>query len=135
LASLHALKEMDASSRELKELDAAEALALREPLLKKALSWTREALGADRKTFVGEVFKDLAEHRMALWQAEVKNKINWELFDCGIEAYTRFTVEELAKAAGDAALLSTAPRGAETTRFAQEAVRVQLAKKHDQQIL
>jgi Cu(I)/Ag(I) efflux system membrane protein CusA/SilA len=138
LATLGALKEKDATTSELKELDAAAALGLRESLPRMVLSQTAEFLGAGRKTLVGVVFKALDERRMALWRAQVKQNINWELFDFGMETYTWLALEELAKGAQrvkydeDRNLLEAAPQGVETAGFAEAAVNAQLAKKPDQ---
>src|SRR5262249_39405070 len=107
-ATLHALKEKDAKTAGGKELDAPGALALRESLPEQAFHRTAEFLGAERRTLASEVFKALEKRRMDLWRAEVKNKINWELFDYGTESYTWFALEELAKGAQDAGLVSAA---------------------------
>src|SRR5262249_10025931 len=57
LAALGALKEKTTGGE--KELDAAAALALRESVPQMVVSRTSEALGAQRKTFAGEVLKAL----------------------------------------------------------------------------
>jgi copper/silver efflux system protein len=76
---------------------------------------------------------------MALWRARVK-KINWELFDEGMDTYTWLALEELARAAqmmkdGRGNLLEEAPRGAETARLAADSVEAQrdLGKKRDRE--
>ncbi|MFO0842262.1 MAG: efflux RND transporter permease subunit [Gemmataceae bacterium] len=112
------------------ELDAAGALALHESPPRAVLSRAAEALGGERKTFAGEVFKALEGRRMDLWRAQVKKKINWELFDQGMDAYTWLALEELAKGALAAKdengnLLDGAPRGAATARLADDAVKTQ----------
>jgi Cu(I)/Ag(I) efflux system membrane protein CusA/SilA len=141
LATLGALKEKDSATGQLKDVDAASALALHEPLLQMLLSRTAEALGGQRKSFVGEVFKALEDHRTALWQAQIKEEINWELYDFGMEAYTWYALQELAKAAlvkdnaaqgtEDWRPTSGALHGAECAKFAEEAIKVQLGKAHD----
>src|SRR5205823_5388773 len=45
--------------------------------------------------------------------------------------YTWLALEELVKGARDVALLGGAPRGRESERFAEEAVKAQLGKEHD----
>src|SRR5262249_30193047 len=69
--------------------------------------------------------------RETLWAEQIKNVINWELHDRGIEAYTWFVIEELARTARGQGLTNGAPRGAETERLATEAIRAQLGKSHD----
>ncbi len=122
LAALGALKQKDGGS--LKDVDAAAALALHESLPQKLVNRAAEALGAERKTFAGEVLKALEAHRMELWHARVK-KINWELFDQGTESYTWLALEELARGAKGLLLLGDAPHGEETARFVEEAVKAQ----------
>src|SRR5207302_143532 len=78
--------------------DAAGALALRESSLPRFLHQAAELLGAEHRTFAGEVLKIVEEKRTALWRERVE-KVNWELFDRGVEAYTWFVLEELANPA------------------------------------
>ena len=54
-----------------------------------------------------------------LWRAQVHEKINWELFDRGVEAFTWAALEELARAARSDFLLSGARDGAEFARFVE----------------
>src|SRR5262249_14057329 len=89
-ATLNGLKQEDG-----KAVDVAEALAMRESLPQQVINRTTEFFGAERPTLDGEVFKALTEKRLALWRAQVKQKINWELFDRGMETYTWFALEEL----------------------------------------
>jgi Cu(I)/Ag(I) efflux system membrane protein CusA/SilA len=110
--------------------DPAAALALKESLLPKILHQSAELLGGERRTFAGEVLKAVDDKRTALWGERVE-KVNWELFDRGVEAYTWFVLEELAKGAGTIALVGGAEHGADTKRFAEEAVKAQLGKEHD----
>src|SRR5207302_11262866 len=57
LATLGALKQKDSSPGQLNDVDAASALALHEALPQMLLNRTAEALGSERKSFTGEVFK------------------------------------------------------------------------------
>jgi Cu(I)/Ag(I) efflux system membrane protein CusA/SilA len=110
--------------------DAAGALSVKESLPRRVLHQTAEFVGMERKTFAGEVLEAVAARRAALWRERVR-KVNWELFDRGVEAYTWLSLEECVKGASDVALLGGAPRGAESERFAAEAVKAQLGKAHD----
>jgi Cu(I)/Ag(I) efflux system membrane protein CusA/SilA len=121
LATLEALKATDPETGQLRELDPAAALALHEPWPEALLHRTAEALGAGRRSFAGEVLQAAEEHRTALWRKQVKEKINWELFDQGTDSYTWYTLEELAKGAQRLGLLERAPHGAETARLVEDA--------------
>jgi Cu(I)/Ag(I) efflux system membrane protein CusA/SilA len=121
-----------AVARHLKAVGAideeAGALALKEKSLPAAVAFLSELLGADPKTFAGEVLKAVEARRMAVWRERVE-KVDWELFDWGVEAYTWLALEEVAKGAGDIGLVDGAPHGAETKQFSAAAVRAQLAKR------
>jgi Cu(I)/Ag(I) efflux system membrane protein CusA/SilA len=104
--------------------DPAAALTFREPLLPGLWHGIAEQFGAEPRTFAGEVLRAVSNRRMTLWRERV-TKVNWELFDRGTAVYTWLVMEELAKAAKEAALLGRAPRGAESERFADAAVEAQ----------
>jgi Cu(I)/Ag(I) efflux system membrane protein CusA/SilA len=108
--------------------DEAGALALKEKGLPAAVSFVSELLGADSRTFAGEILKAVQARRMAVWRERVE-KVDWELFDWGVEAYTWLALEEVAKGAADASLVDGAPKGAETKQFTAAAVRAQLGKR------
>src|SRR5205807_7658799 len=110
--------------------DPVAALAIKDSLLGNVVNQTVELFGAERKTFAGAVLQASSARRAALWRERV-GKINWELFDRGVEAYTWLALEELAKGAGNIALLSGAQHGAETEHFSREAVKAQLGGVHD----
>jgi Cu(I)/Ag(I) efflux system membrane protein CusA/SilA len=112
--------------------DAAGVLSLKESLYLQALHLPAEFLGAERKTFAGEVLEAVKAQRTALWRERVK-KVDWELFDRGVDAFTWLALEEAIKGAKDVALLGGAHRGADSKRFAEEAVKAQLGKDHDRQ--
>ena len=107
--------------------DPVGALTLAEGRLARFLGKASEALGGDRKTFADEVLRAVTDRRAELWRERVK-QVNWELLDRGVEAYTWLALEELAKAADNAALVGGASRGAETERFAAAATQAQLGK-------
>jgi Cu(I)/Ag(I) efflux system membrane protein CusA/SilA len=107
--------------------DPTGVLALKQPFLPGLWSQAAEALGAESKTFAGEVLKAVTARQKELWREHV-HEVNWELFDRGTEAYTWLALEEVAKAAQAAGLLAEAPHGAECERFAEAAARAQLGK-------
>jgi Cu(I)/Ag(I) efflux system membrane protein CusA/SilA len=135
LAALRALKEFDSAKGEWKDLEPSDALALREPLPRTLFNAAAESLGAEPKTFAGEVLHAVKAHRMALWQDYVHQKVNWELFDRGVEAFTWNALEEVAKEARDHKLLIAAPHGTELEKFVQQAARAQHGKSTDPKVL
>jgi Cu(I)/Ag(I) efflux system membrane protein CusA/SilA len=110
--------------------DPVTALTIKESLPRQALRQTADFLGMERKTFAGEVLDAVKARRTALWREGVK-KVDWELFDQAVQGYTWLALEELVKAGNDVALLGGARRGAESVRFADEAVKAELHKEHD----
>ncbi|MCI0460923.1 MAG: efflux RND transporter permease subunit, partial [Gemmataceae bacterium] len=135
LAALGALKKYDPETGALKEVEPAAALVLKEPVLQMVLTKTAESLGAEPKTFEGEVLKSLKEHLPALWKERISKRINWELLDRGVEAFTWAALEEFAKGAKGQDLLSGAPHGAEYRRFAEAAAKARAGKDYDPQAL
>ena len=125
LVTLGALKDKG------KPLTAADALAVRESLPQALLSGLGDLLGTERKTFAEEVFQALEKRRLELWREQVKKRINWELFDTGMDTYTWLALEELAKEAEKTrdhdgrSLLDGAARGAETARLTEDAVKAE----------
>lgn len=89
-----------------------------------------EGLGVGRRTFAGELLRAVSDCRSALWNERVR-EINWELFDQGIEAYTQYALEELARAAVAAKLVDGAPRGPALEQFAAATVQAQLGHDFD----
>ncbi len=65
-----------------------------------------------------------------MWHEQVQ-KIDWELFDRGVEAYTWYALEEVAKAAVKAGLAANAKNGSQTEAFSVSAIDVQLGKPYD----
>jgi Cu(I)/Ag(I) efflux system membrane protein CusA/SilA len=112
--------------------DPARALSLHGSRIQQLYYQTADFLGMELKTFAGEVLQAVSAKRTSLWRERVKT-IDWELFDRGVEAYTWLAIEELAKAANNIALLTGAPRGPESERFAGAALKAQLGKDADLQ--
>jgi Cu(I)/Ag(I) efflux system membrane protein CusA/SilA len=116
-------------------VEPSSALELHESLPRKILSVAAEALGAGRRTFAAEALQALEKHRSELWVERIHKKINWELFDRGVEAFTWAALEELGRAARGHGLLDGAPRGREYERFVKEATRAANGKPHDAKAL
>src|SRR5258708_27153807 len=87
-----------------------------------------EALGAEHKSFAGELPHAVTEHRSALWSERV-HEINHELFDRGTEAFTEYALEEAAKAGVGAKLTEDAAQGAILERYSAAAVQRQLGRE------
>lgn len=111
-------------------LKAGDALAVKEGIFGRSWSLLGEFLGGSPKTFAGEVLAATEAQRQALWRERV-HKINGELFDRGIEAYTWYAIQESVKSAKDIRLLADSAKGDAAGRFTTEAIRAQLNKAHD----
>jgi copper/silver efflux system protein len=139
LAKHSALEDVNRLSRDvalrLKEMGALDdpvaALAIKESFLANLLTQMKEGLGAEPKTFGGEVLDAVSEKRSALWRERV-HKVNGELLDRGTFLYTGLALEEVAKAGKQLALLGDAAHGAEAERFAEEATKAQLGKEREE---
>jgi Cu/Ag efflux pump CusA len=102
-------------------VEPSAALAVKESALREALAQAGGLLGVRRPTFAEAVHADLSARRLSLWRERVNTKINWELFDRGMEAFTWYALVELGKGVRKRGLLEAAPSGAVATRFVEEA--------------
>jgi Cu(I)/Ag(I) efflux system membrane protein CusA/SilA len=102
-------------------VEPSAALAVKESVLREGLAQVAGVLGARRPTFAGAVHTALNAHRLALWRERVATRINWELFDRGVEAYTWAALVEVGKGARKRGLLDGATYGSACDRFIQEA--------------
>ncbi len=96
----------------------------------KLISFAMELAGPGRQTFADRLLHAIEQERTRVWQQRVR-RIDWELFDRGVEVYTWYALEEVAKAATKSGLVADAKHGQETTAFAAAAVNVQLGKPYD----
>jgi Cu(I)/Ag(I) efflux system membrane protein CusA/SilA len=108
----------------------ADALQLRESPLAGIVSTVGQTLGARRKTLATKLLSSIVDKREDLWREQVR-KINWELFDRGVESFTWYALEEIARGGQQVSLLAKAPRGKEAERLAAAALDVQLGKPAD----
>jgi Cu(I)/Ag(I) efflux system membrane protein CusA/SilA len=111
------------ADRKVLKTEPAEALAVKENPAQAVLSNVGAFVGLPRKTFTGEVLRAVSDRRTTLWAAFIDQKLNWELFDRGIEAFTWSALEEVAKSAQGRGLLAAAPHGDDCSRFIEEAAR------------
>jgi Cu(I)/Ag(I) efflux system membrane protein CusA/SilA len=103
--------------------------------LDKIVRAVKETWGAKAKTLAGEVFDAVVKRRSALWEEQIHKKINWELFDRGLEAFTWAALDEIGRAARDHTLLGDASRGNEFAAFVEHASRARNGKPHDAALL
>jgi Cu/Ag efflux pump CusA len=113
----------------------AEALALKQSPLPTVVAAVAEAVGVERKTFASEVLKTVLKRRETLWAEQIHEKINWELFDRGVETFTGAALEEISRAAKGRALLGDAPHGKEYVAFSEQAIRARYGKPYDAKLL
>ncbi|MGQ0634816.1 MAG: efflux RND transporter permease subunit [Planctomycetaceae bacterium] len=111
--------------------DVVAALHWQGSIIERTGQQLLEAFGFRHRTFGDILLDQVAQQRLALWRARAR-EVNWELFDFGIEAYTAYALEEVARAATAAKLSHDAPRGAELERFSREALRAQIGSVPDQ---
>lgn len=110
--------------------DPAAATELRETGFAGLKSAIRSAVSGSADTLAGVVTRATEERREALWR-ERAEKVNWELFDRGTEAFTWYAIDEVVAAGGTVGLLGGASKKAESERFAAESIKVRLGKPHD----
>jgi Cu/Ag efflux pump CusA len=135
LVALRALKEQDPATGAWKELEPADALALRGSFVARLTGGVAEALGSRPRTFAGEVLKAVQAHRAALWHDYIHQQVNWELFDRGVEAFTWAALEEAAREAKEHKFLGGAVHGSELERFAEQAALARQGKAADARAL
>jgi Cu(I)/Ag(I) efflux system membrane protein CusA/SilA len=116
-------------------VDTSAALAVKGNFAQTALDWTAEALGAGRKSFAAKVLQELKARRLRLWQERVERKINWEIFDRGVETFTWAALEEVGREATKRNLVDGASSGVEYRRFLDEAAKADRAEPYDAQAL
>ncbi len=95
----------------------AQALVVKENPVQAAATAVAEAAGLGQQTFASEVLRAVQEKREALWTEFVGSKLNWELFDRGVEAFTWAALEEVGTSARGRGLLGDAPKGDDYARF------------------
>src|ERR1019366_5453378 len=87
------------------------------------------------KTFAGEVLRTVQEKRDALWTEFVQGKLDWELFDRGVEAFTWSALEEVGKSARLSGLLADAPHGDDYASFLDQSALAPGGKNYDEAAL
>jgi Cu(I)/Ag(I) efflux system membrane protein CusA/SilA len=111
--------------------DAVRAMELKSTWFGDTRDVIFETLGRPRPTLTTEMLRRVQQRYNDLWHEHVR-RVNYELFDHGIESYTWYALEEVARAAKGQSLLDGAPHGTETLRFAEASVLSQLTEIGDQ---
>jgi Cu(I)/Ag(I) efflux system membrane protein CusA/SilA len=91
--AIAAVLEQDGAIREV-----AAALQAESSLWSGLRTGVLELFGAETPTFAGQLLEAIAAERDRAWQAGVR-RVDWELFDHGVVAYTQYAIEEIAKLA------------------------------------
>lgn len=104
--------------------NSVQALELKPGFIGQALAIIGESFGKTRDTLPDDMLQRVIRHHADLWYENVR-KVNWELFDRGIEAFTSYALEELARVAKQHELTASAPKGAETEAFVEASLQSQ----------
>jgi Cu(I)/Ag(I) efflux system membrane protein CusA/SilA len=115
--------------------EPAQALVVKENPVLTAAAAVSQFVEAARRTFAGEVLKAVQEKREALWAEFVQKKLNGELFDRGVEAFTWAALEEVGESARGRGLLGDAPHGTDYARFLDQSALAADGKNHDEAAL
>jgi Cu(I)/Ag(I) efflux system membrane protein CusA/SilA len=128
LAALRALKERDTATGGLQDVDPAAGLELRNSPLLNVFGVVVEALGSRPLGFAEQVLGAVSAQRQRLWQTYIRQKVNWELFDRGVETFTWDALEVIGQEARKRKVLDSAPHGDDYARFVEQAA---LARKKE----
>ncbi|HEY4260520.1 MAG TPA: efflux RND transporter permease subunit [Schlesneria sp.] len=110
--------------------NSVQAMELRPGLTGRAADAVVEAFGGTRETLPGKMLRLVTRQHAELWRVHVR-EVNWKLFDQGVEAYSSFALEELARSARQQELTTSAPKGAETDNFVAASIQSQLGQTPD----
>ncbi len=123
------------SDRHVLKSEPALALVIKENPVETVVTAVAESAGLGKKTFAGEVLRTVQEKRDALWTGFVQGKLDWELFDRGVEAFTWWALEEVGKSARLSGLLADAPHGDDYARFLDQSALASGGKDYDEAAL
>jgi len=105
--------------------DSVQAQELHQAFWSRMWSAAKEFVGLERTTLPEDILTDVVDHRHRLWLEQVR-QTNWDLFDHGVQAFTWYALEELARAAQQQGLTASVANGKDTERFAKFATESQL---------
>jgi copper/silver efflux system protein len=98
--------------------DLVGAMELKEQGFARLWTFAVEAFGGEHKPLTEKLFKRIERQRLGFWRDAVA-RIDWELFDRGIESYSRHAFEELARAARDQSLLAQSDVGKKLAKLGE----------------
>ena len=114
--------------------DEIAALELHPTWGQAAARAVHDLFSSESTTLTSTLVDQLNHFLDAQWR-EAVHRINWELFDQGVEAFTWYALEESAKAAQTQNLTAAAKQGTSLDRFAEQALRGQLGELPDAGVL
>ena len=90
-----------------------------------------DAIGRPRQTLVDLILGAVEQKHTELWNDHVR-LVNYELFDQGVESYTWYAIEEIARVAKGQSMLGDAIRRNETEALAEHSLQSQLSQAGDE---
>ena len=111
-------------------MNAGQALELKPGVVGQVIAVVGETFGRTRATLPDEMLQRVIRQHADLWHEHVR-RVNWTLFDQGIEAYTLFALEELARVAKQQGLTSSAEKGGDTEAFVEASLQSQWGNQPD----
>ena len=110
--------------------NSVQALELKPGAVGQVIAVVGETFGRTRATLPDEMLQRVIRHHAELWHEHVR-RVNWTLFDQGIEAFTLYALEELARVAKQQGLTLSAEKGAETDAFVEASLQSQWGNAPD----
>ena len=110
--------------------DEARALEPNGSWLRTLASGAAELLGGERRDFASDLLAAVERRRDEAWRERVQ-RVNWELFDRGAEAYCWYALQEVVAAAERAGAVAEAQHAEASEAFAAAALAGQLGKPVD----
>lgn len=104
--------------------DIALALERKVHPLNRGMTLISEALGNAPITFADALLQQVVAQHAELWREHVR-KVNWELFDRGVDTLTTYVIEELARAAQQQGLTSSAEHEADMAALVEASLQSQ----------
>ncbi|HEX4070072.1 MAG TPA: efflux RND transporter permease subunit [Planctomycetaceae bacterium] len=98
--------------------DLVGAMELKEQGFARLWTLAVETFGGEHKPLTEKLLKRIERQRLGFWRDAVA-RIDWELFDRGVESYCRHALEELARAAQVQSLLARNDVGQKLAKLAE----------------
>jgi Cu(I)/Ag(I) efflux system membrane protein CusA/SilA len=104
--------------------DIAHALELKSSVSGQVIDTIEAAFGRRKSTFSEILLQRVTNQHARLWHEHVR-AVNWELFDRGVDAYTSYAIEEVARVAKQQGATESAAKGAETEALVEASLQSQ----------